>query len=108
MELAASAIQREVYEEIGVSHISILKESNAWFSYDFPANLSGAIAKKYKGQSQKWFLCALQEEKPDLEKAVDKEFCALDWWPVDRILAEIVDFKKPVYEAALKDLGLLQ
>lgn len=102
-----AAVRREMTEEIGVKSIEIIKASSAWFNYDFPTNLTASIAQKYKGQSQKWFLCHLfPNDAPDLDKAIDKEFCELRWVPISFVLQEIVEFKRPVYTAALQDLNL--
>ena len=107
-ETYETALYREVKEEIGVSSFTVSKKSNKTICYNFPSQLSSAIAKKYSGQEQIWFLCHLnKDENPDLAKASCDEFCDFTWKTSQDILSEIIYWKKNAYIAGLRSLGLI-
>lgn len=100
------AVIRELCEETGIDEVEIECASSDWISYDFPESFGHAIAQKYRGQSQRWFLLKLAEgASPDLSKS-DGEFRDLDWRSLDVIVDGIVDWKKDSYIRGLKSLGL--
>lgn len=102
------ALYRELSEEIGCGDIEVLKESASEITYDFPTEMTSNIAKNYRGQSQKWFLCKfIGDAKPDLSKA-DEEFQDHEWVSVESILKKIVRWKYEAYCKGLKALGLHQ
>ena len=49
------AALRELYEETGISTVSLLEATPDWIHYDFPPGIPAKIGKKYRGQKQKWF-----------------------------------------------------
>lgn len=106
-ELPRSAVIRELSEEIGCSNLTILQESAEWITYDFPSDLNVPITKKYRGQSQRWFLLSFNDGAvPDLTKA-EGEFQSLAWKPLSEILAGIVYWKRDAYRQGLHSLGLV-
>jgi putative (di)nucleoside polyphosphate hydrolase len=103
------AIRREIFEELAISAIQIISRAREPVRYEFPPNMTGSIAQKYRGQEQIWFhLRCHPSISPDLEKATDKEFVAYTWVSVQEALTRIVDFKKSAYKRGLELLGLLQ
>jgi len=108
-ETSVEALYREMEEELGVKNFCVLKKSEKIVKYDFPLNLKTAIAKKYKGQEQDWFLCRLAEgEEPSLEQAKTLEFSQVKWESLSFVLKEIVHWKRNSYEKGLLSLGLLE
>ncbi len=108
-ETSVEALYREMEEELGVKNFSVLKKSEKIVKYDFPADLKTAIAKKYKGQEQEWFLCILSEgEEPCLERVKTLEFSQVKWESMSFVLKEIVHWKRNSYEKGLLELGLLE
>lgn len=95
---------KELTEETGIKarDVTYVTETEEWLCYDFP---KGAIPKEdrgeiWKGQKQKWVLF-YYKGKPnaiDLHKATDKEFSRWKWNNPASVLAEAVDFRKPIYE----------
>lgn len=104
-ESAVNALFREMEEELGCSAFSIVASATNPIRYRFPPELTTKIARKYCGQSQQWFLTKFHEGSgPDLAKA-DKEFRAFAWWPAQRVVDEIVDWKRAAYREGFKALG---
>lgn len=103
------AIKREIFEELAISTIQIISRAREPVRYEFPPNMAGSIARKYRGQEQIWFHLRCDPSiSPDLENAIDKEFVAYTWVSVQEALSRIVDFKKSAYKRGLELLGLLQ
>lgn len=101
------AILREMSEEIGTRAIRICKIAHETCRYEFPPDLSAAIAGKYAGQEQTWFLLAFVEEfEPDPQMG-DGEFSRFQWVDVNDALAGIIHWKKPCYRRGLELLDLL-
>lgn len=107
-ESAESAVKREILEEIGMADSVIVGRSESPIRYDFPANVSGPLANKFKGQDQIWFhLRLVAGHEPSLARASDKEFRALAWVTVAEALRRVVPFKFEAYRHGLMALGLL-
>ena len=104
-EKAVEAMQRELTEEIGTRRFELLAESKHWLTYDFPAWLAdAAIAKAYRGQSQKYFTLRLEDgAEPDLSKA-DGEFIAFRWMSPEELIDQVVAFKREVYRKAFDEM----
>lgn len=98
------AALRELYEETGISSVSLLAEAPDWFYYELPRHLIGVALKgKYRGQKQKWY--AMRFEGDDDEIAINPppgghqaEFDAWAWKPMHALPSLIVPFKRKVYE----------
>ncbi len=98
------AARRELYEETGISSVSLLAETPDWITYDLPDHLVGVAFKgRYRGQKQKWFCFRFEGEEDEI--AIDPppgghepEFDAWDWKPIDELPGLIVPFKRGVYE----------
>ncbi|WP_404381261.1 RNA pyrophosphohydrolase [Caenispirillum salinarum] len=108
-EDARAAALREMHEEIGTDKGEIVAETEGWLRYDLPDHLIGKVWKgKYRGQEQKWFLVRFTGTDADIDIATDHpEFDAWKWAPVDDLPAMIVEFKRPIYEQLVAELGPL-
>lgn len=103
------AVYREMREEIGADGFDILGRAAMPIRYFFPKTMTAEIAKRYRGQDQIWFHVRFRPGvEPDLAKATDKEFTALEWVTVAEALERVVDFKKDAYARGLSELGLIQ
>ena len=64
--------------------------------------------KGYCGQQQRWVLAELNIKSDTIGFNGDApEFDDFMWVPPKEALARIVEFKKDVYQRAMKDLGVL-
>ncbi len=100
-----TACMRELHEEIGTDHATILAESAEWYAYDLPDHLVPKIWKgQYRGQEQKWF--ALRFDGADSSINIETEhpeFCEWKWVPIDSLPDLIVPFKRDLYAALVKE-----
>jgi putative (di)nucleoside polyphosphate hydrolase len=108
-ESAEEAMYRELKEEVGLDphNVEILARTKGWLKYDVPKCwIRRDCRDRYRGQKQIWFLLRFTGKDSDvfLKNTEKPEFDDWRWnsfWaPVD----QIVDFKKAVYEQALKEL----
>ena len=98
-ESPKEALYREMEEEIGCSLFDIVKQTNSSITYNFPKELSLPICKKYKGQSQKWFLMRYLGEDNQINiKTKKPEFLDWKWVDLKEITNLVVDFKLHVYQ----------
>ncbi|NKN36836.1 RNA pyrophosphohydrolase [Agrobacterium sp. a22-2] len=103
-EDALAAAYRELYEETGMTSVSLLAEAPDWINYDLPPELIGIGLKgRYRGQTQRWF--AFRFEGDESEIAINPppggehaEFDAWEWKPMRDLPDLIVPFKRQVYE----------
>jgi len=107
-ETLQDAALRELEEEIGVSpdQVKMLKATPDWVYYDLPDHLLGkAWGGKYRGQKQHWFLMELQagDDAINIETA-HPEFGRWKWTDAASLLAEIVPFKRDVYQTVISQL----
>lgn len=95
------AALRELWEETGVTAdlVEIIAETPGWLSYDLPHDIVPKIWKgRYRGQEQKWFLLRFTGHDNQINIATDHpEFTRWKWQDPDRLVAEIVPFKRDVY-----------
>lgn len=107
-ETPVEAALRELREETGVKkrHVTVLAETADWLPYDLPAEVL-PYRGKYRGQTQKWVLMRLDapDDVIDLSHE-DVEFSDWGWMTGADLLARIVPFKRPIYEAVLTEFGL--
>jgi putative (di)nucleoside polyphosphate hydrolase len=95
------AILREMEEEIGTDRFHIIGSYPDWLSYDFPPDLDAPIARRWRGQRQRWFALRFTGEDSDirLDRDSHPEFTAWRWVPLPELPALAVPFKRPVYDA---------
>lgn len=106
-ETPAEAALRELEEETGVSPdlVTPLAESDGWIAYDLPHDLVPKIWKgRFKGQEQKWFLYRFHGTDDQVNIVVEhQEFSEWRWLPVEELVANIVPFKRAVYEEVVAE-----
>lgn len=106
-EDARTAALRELEEETGITPdlVEVIAESRHWLPYDLPPELVGKLWKgKYRGQEQKWFLLRFTgtDDQVNIETA-HQEFRTWAWMPIDKLVENIVPFKRDVYSAVLDE-----
>ncbi|KAF7676603.1 RNA pyrophosphohydrolase [Astathelohania contejeani] len=105
-ESLEQALRREMKEELSIQSFDIITSNPDPLVYDFPKNYKDI--NNYTGQEQYWFLCQLSDNNtPDLNNAIDKEFIEIKWVNPSYILNEVVYFKKDVYRKGLEYFNLL-
>lgn len=108
-EAPATAARRELAEETGTDKAEILAEATDWLNYDLPPNLVGVALKgQYRGQTQKWFAMRFLGEDGDFNIHIphddlDPEFDAWRWAHAEELPPLIVSFKRPIYEAVIRE-----
>ena len=104
-ETPQEAALRELEEETGVSRdlVTVEAETEGWVAYDLPHDIVPRIWKgRYKGQEQKWYLLRFHgtDDQVKIEQE-HQEFSEWRWLPADELVANIVPFKRAVYEEVL-------
>lgn len=104
-ELPRQAALRELEEETSVpaGAVEILAESADWVRYDLPDHLMGKMWKgKFRGQEQKWLLCRLVVGEQVIDLGTEHaEFSSWTWMRAADLTAQIVPFKRDLYETVL-------
>ena len=101
-----AGLRREMREEIGTNAFQIIRWGEHQCRYEFPADLPGNVAKKYRGQEQTWFLLQFDlNAGPDLAQS-DREFSAFRWELPAVALDGIIDWKRDCYEQGFKSIGI--
>ena len=89
--------KRELYEETGINSAELVSEFPDWLNYDFPEDIPAHL-KKYKGQTQKWFLYFWNGKAEDCNLHVhEQEFLSVRFMDYNDVVNSIVPFKKDVY-----------
>jgi putative (di)nucleoside polyphosphate hydrolase len=106
-ETPLAAARRELREEVGTDRAELLAESRQWLAYDLPEALRPKHwDPRYRGQSQRWFAFRFTGSDADIDlDAHDPEFWRWRWARPDEVLALIVPFKRPIYEAVLSEFA---
>jgi putative (di)nucleoside polyphosphate hydrolase len=104
-----AAALRELEEEIGTNHVTVLAESKAWYAYDLPAKLRRKLwGGRFRGQRQKWFALRFEGADRDINIATKHpEFSAWKWAKVAELPDLIVPFKRDLYVALVAEFGHL-
>lgn len=107
-----TAAIRELQEETGMRSVEVLGETKDWIKYDLPPALQGVSwGGKYRGQKQKWiavrFTGADSEINLTPEPGHKVEFEAWKWVPLADVARNVVDFKREVYAAVIRELSPL-
>jgi len=102
---------RELHEETGIRNAEIIGITKDWILYDLPPEAVGiALKGKYRGQRQKWVAMRFKggDDEIDLQVAgQEQEFDDWRWATREEALAEIVAFKRAVYEAVFLEFAEL-
>ena len=106
-----AAAKRELYEETGVTSVSLLAQSKDWHIYDLPEHLIGKSWNgKYRGQKQMWFVFRFEGDLAEITLKVPgqkQEFDDWRWAKRDEVLDLIIPFKREVYVSVLKEFQSL-
>ncbi|WP_333712027.1 RNA pyrophosphohydrolase [Yoonia sp.] len=99
------AALRELFEETSIpaTRVMIEAETAGMIPYDIPHDLVPNIwGGRYRGQAQKWFLMRYQGTDDQIDLDTDHpEFTAWKWMDAGDLVANIVPFKRAVYEQVL-------
>jgi putative (di)nucleoside polyphosphate hydrolase len=104
---------RELKEEIGTDSAVVLAESADWLTYELPVPVRPRVwGGKYVGQRQKWFLMRFTGRDEDIKLDTEHpeqhpEFDGWIWVPPSDLPDLVVSFKRPMYEALLREFGAL-
>ena len=103
-----TAALRELEEEIGVraKYVEVLGCTDDWVYYDLPPHLLGKVwGGRYRGQMQRWFLMRLKAADTAINIATEHpEFGRWKWTDRDKLVEEIVPFKRAVYRQVIDEL----
>ena len=107
-EKPLDAATRELEEETGISPngVTVLQQTRDWLTYDLPEHLLGKVWDgRYRGQKQHWFLMRLDADPAVIKLETEhQEFSRWKWSDPAQLLAEIVPFKKDLYQRVLDEL----
>lgn len=122
-ESLTDAMYRELEEETGIlpDQVRLVGHTKDWLKYDLPKKLLRNQNRRFirarqrnqsafRGQKQVWFLLELlgDDSVVNLAAGLEKpEFDNWEWVEADFAVKNIVDFKRPVYQQALHELGPL-
>jgi putative (di)nucleoside polyphosphate hydrolase len=108
-ETPRQAALRELEEEIGTAKATIVAKSKDWLRYELPVDLRAKLwGGRYDGQLQKWFAAEFTGRDSDIDLATaHPEFDAWRWVAAAELPHLIVPFKRPIYEAVLKEFAAL-
>jgi putative (di)nucleoside polyphosphate hydrolase len=107
------AALRELREETNISSVERIGEIAEWLTYDIPRDLVGQAWKgKYRGQTQKWFAVRFTGDDSEIDiahpaGALEAEFSAWRWEPVQNVPDLVVPFKRAVYERVVREFAHL-
>jgi putative (di)nucleoside polyphosphate hydrolase len=104
----ATAVFRELKEEIGTAQAEIIGEHPEWLTYDLPADLVGhALGGRYRGQRQRWFALRFTGTEADIRLDLDHhpEFDAWRWVTLATLPDLAVSFKRPIYEELVRSFA---
>lgn len=105
-ESPRDAALRELWEETGVKAemVRVEAETPDWVAYDLPHDLVPKLWKgRFQGQEQKWFLVRFLGSDDDINIATEHpEFSKWCWLDANELVANIVPFKRHVYDRVLK------
>jgi putative (di)nucleoside polyphosphate hydrolase len=107
-ETPRAAALRELAEEVGTTRAVILGETRDWLCYELPTALASTRWKgRYRGQAQRWFALGFEGTDADIDLGAHAkpEFDAWRWAALDELVPLIVEFKRPLYERVVLELG---
>jgi putative (di)nucleoside polyphosphate hydrolase len=111
-ETPEQAMLRELEEETGLKpeHVRIIGRTRDWLRYEVPKQwIRREWRSSYRGQKQIWFLLRLigRDSDVSLRASAHPEFDAWRWNSYWIPLANVIEFKRGVYESALLELARL-
>ncbi|MBS9721531.1 RNA pyrophosphohydrolase [Tianweitania sp. BSSL-BM11] len=112
-EEALPAALREIYEETGMTSLTLLEEAPYWINYDLPPHLVGVAFKgRFRGQTQRWFAFRFDGDESEIQinpppGGHTAEFDAWEWKDMAALPDLIVPFKRSVYLQVVDVFGHL-
>ncbi len=108
-ETPLQAMYRELFEEVGLRHymVEVLGRTKTWLHYDVPQQyIRSQHQGFYKGQKQMWYLLKMLTDDVDIDVShnPEPEFDAWMWCDYWQPVSWVINFKKPVYYRALREL----
>ena len=103
-EEAEPAARRELYEETGITSVTLIAGLADPVRYDLPARMIGTgLRGRYRGQEQRWFAYRFTGDESEISidpppAGNSAEFDAWAWKPMNELPGLIVPFKRAVYE----------
>lgn len=106
-EAPRQAAWRELKEEVGTAHATLLAETRHWYAYDLPESVARRSWKgRYRGQAQKWFLFRFEGTDDEIDlNAHEPEFSAWRWAPVDEVIEAAWEVKREIYRSVLAEFA---
>lgn len=109
-ETPEQAMYRELFEEVGLQpqHVSLVARTRDWLRYEVPDHyVRRDVRGFYRGQKQIWYLVRLDsgDWNLNLRATEHPEFDAWRWNDYWVPLDMVVEFKRDVYERALRELA---
>lgn len=106
-EAPLEAAFRELQEETGITSALLLALSHDWRCYDLPGELTRkAWGGRYRGQAQIWAAFRFSGAETEIDLAAhDAEFARFKWTDQATLVAEIVPFKREVYESVVREFA---
>ena len=106
-ETPLQAAWRELAEEVGTAHATLLAETANWYAYDLPETIARRTWKgRYRGQAQKWFLFRFDGSDDEIDlNAHQPEFSAWRWAPASKVVAVAWEVKRDIYRAVLAEFA---
>lgn len=94
--------RRELFEETGISSVSLIAPLGRSFTYDLPDELLGRSLKgKYRGQRQHWFAFRFEGAEAEIDVGAPgghkPEFSTWRWARLRELPDLVVPFKRGVY-----------
>lgn len=95
------AALRELYEETGISSVTLIAKMPEPLRYDFPKNSKTFCFAPYIGQEQTWFLFEFNGDNSEINfftNPQEIEFKDFEWVDISEAPKRIISFKKLVYQ----------
>lgn len=106
------AALRELKEETGITRVEVLAEASSWVDWQLPDDLVGiALKGRYSGQHLRWFAMRFVGEDSEVSLIPSSgrkpEFDAWRWASLDEVAELALPYKRPVYEAVIREFAHL-
>lgn len=101
-ESPEKALYREIYEETGIqaTELHLIVEKPKLLAYELPVQARNK--KTGRGQVHYWFLLKFKGAEKDITLGNKKEFINWKWMSITELIANVVDFRRSVYQEIAK------